>query len=204
MNTNASSDNLPTNINKTQGNYAFIDSQNLNLGLKNIVKNKLGKVLHSGWDLDFARFRIFLKDKYKVKKAFLFIGFMPGNEKLYQYLQEAGYICIFKPTLAIKSDGKNKIKGNCDAELVLHSMIEIDNYNKAIIVSGDGDFYCLIEYLKEKNKLEKVLIPNQFTYSSLLKKFTKNLTYLNIAEIAKKLKNPRNLSTDTFGKRGKS
>jgi hypothetical protein len=141
MNTNASSDNLPTNINKTQGNYAFIDSQNLNLGLKNIVKNKLGKVLHSGWDLDFARFRIFLKDKYKVKKAFLFIGFMPGNEKLYQYLQEAGYICIFKPTLAIKSDGKNKIKGNCDAELVLHSMIEIDNYNKAIIVSGDGDFY---------------------------------------------------------------
>ncbi|MBL7158947.1 hypothetical protein ISS85_00520 [Candidatus Microgenomates bacterium] len=38
-------------------NYAFIDSQNLNLG-----------VLSQGWRLDFARFRVYLKEKYKVEK----------------------------------------------------------------------------------------------------------------------------------------
>ena len=62
---------------KTENNYAFIDSQNLNLGVKS-----------QGWKLDFARFRIFLKDKYKVKKVFLFIGYVAGNEILYTSLQK--------------------------------------------------------------------------------------------------------------------
>ncbi len=61
-----------------------------------------------------------------------------------------------------------KVKGNVDAELVLHSMIELANYNQAVIVSGDGDFYCLIEYFISQNKLKKVLVPNQRSYSSLL------------------------------------
>src|SRR3989339_126057 len=122
-----------------ENNYAFIDSQNLNLGVRS-----------RGWVLDFSRFRIFLRDKYGVGKAYLFIGYVPGNQMLYTELQKAGYICIFKPTLEIKEDGKIKIKGNVDAELVLHTMIEYPNYQKAIIVSGDGDFYCLFEYL-DKN-----------------------------------------------------
>ncbi|MDI6800384.1 MAG: NYN domain-containing protein, partial [Actinomycetota bacterium] len=117
-----------------QNIYAFIDSQNLNLAIKDC-----------GWELDFARFSIYLKDKYKVKKAFLFIGYVPGNESLYTYLQKAGYIVIFKPTLEIKDGDKRKIKGNVDAELVLHTMIEFPNYEKAIIISGDGDFYCLLD-----------------------------------------------------------
>jgi len=69
---------------KVGSNYAFIDSQNLNLG-----------VLDQGWKLDFARFRVYLRDKYNITKAFLFIGYVKGNEGLYKYLQESGYICIF-------------------------------------------------------------------------------------------------------------
>jgi uncharacterized LabA/DUF88 family protein len=136
-------------------NYAFIDSQNLNLAIREL-----------GWKLDFKRFRIYLKDKYGVEKAFLFIGYVEGNSSLYTYLQESGFICIFKPTLKNK-DGK--IKGNCDAELVLWSMIEFGNYEKAVIVTGDGDFYCLVEYLMQKSKLEVLLIPNEFKFSALLK-----------------------------------
>ena len=49
-------------------------------------------------------------------------------------------------------------------------MIEIPNYNKAIIVSGDGDFYCLVEYLQKKGKLGKIIVPNKY-YSSLLRKY---------------------------------
>ena len=123
-------------------NYAFIDSQNLNLG-----------ILDQGWKLDFARFRIYLKDKYKVGKAFLFIGYVMGNEARYSSLQTAGFHLIFKPTLEYKKNKKVVVKGNVDAELVLHSMIEYSNYDKAIIVSGDGDFHCLIKYLSEEDKL---------------------------------------------------
>jgi uncharacterized LabA/DUF88 family protein len=139
--------------------YAFIDSQNLNLGVRSL-----------GWKLDFARFRKFLLDKYKVEKAFLFIGFVEDNQLLYTYLQQSGYICVFKPTLRTSKHKKIEIKGNVDADLVLHAMIEFNHYNKAIIVSGDGDFHCLIEYLELKGKLLKVLVPNQ-KYSSLLSKF---------------------------------
>jgi len=151
-----------------QNNYAFIDSQNLNLGVQGM-----------GWCLDFAKFYIYLKDKYKIKKVFLFIGYMPGNESLYTYLQQAGYIVVFKPTLEYKKDGEAHIKGNVDAELVLHTMIEYDNFNKALIISGDGDFHCLIEYLRDKNKLFGVIIPNPRKYSALLRKFRKYFIYLD-------------------------
>lgn len=142
-----------------KNNYAFIDSQNLNLGVRS-----------QGWKLDFGRFRKYLLDKYAVKNAFLFIGFVPNNQLLYTSLQSAGFICVFKPTLEIKDNGGVKIKGNVDAELVLHTMIEYNNYDKAIIVSGDGDFYCLAEYLCIKNKLCKIIVPNK-KYSSLLRKY---------------------------------
>jgi len=106
------------------------------------------------------------KEKYGVTKAFLFIGYVEGNNQLYISLQSAGFLCIFKPTLIYK-DGSTK--GNCDAELVLNAMIEYPNYDKAIIVTGDGDFYCLVQYLLEKDKLSAILVPNRLKFSALLK-----------------------------------
>ena len=47
-------------------------------------------------------------------------------------------------------------------------MIEFDNYEKAVIVTGDGDFYCLVKYLIENDKLESNLVPNQKKFSALL------------------------------------
>lgn len=149
--------------------YAFIDSQNLNLGASKDLFNKRGNKIYSGWHLDFKKFRIYLKDKFRVSKAFLFIGKIDGNEKMYRQLKSYGYELIFKPTT---KDGSGKPKGNIDAELVLHSAaIEFNNYDKAIIVSGDGDFRCLHEYLLKNKKLLKILIPNRYSESSLLKKF---------------------------------
>lgn len=152
---------------KQDNNYAFIDSNNLNLSIKD-----------SGWGLDFAKFYTYLKDKYKTSKIFLFIGYVAGNESLYTFLQRVGYIVIFKPTLEYKKEGERFTKGNVDAELVLHAMIEYPNYNKAIIVSGDGDFHCLIEYLVEQGKLAYLMIPNSRKYSALLRKFRKYFVYL--------------------------
>lgn len=144
---------------QNKNNYAFIDSNNVYLSIKS-----------QGWSVDWKKFRVYLKEHYGVEKAFLFIGFIEGNNQMYIRLQEAGFICIWKPILNYK-DGT--VKGNVDAELVLHTMIQFPNFDKALIVTGDGDFYCLVQYLLEQNKLQTVLVPNRFKYSALLKKFAK-------------------------------
>ena len=149
---------------KKPSNYAFIDAQNVHLSIKRL-----------GWQIDDRKFRKYLSDKYNVQKAFLFIGFIATNEDLYKSLQEAGFVLIFKPILSVKG----QIKGNVDAELVLQTMIEYPNYDKAVIVSGDGDFHCLIKYLMQKNKLCKVIVPDEKRYSWLLRKFGPYLTAMN-------------------------
>ncbi|OGK38903.1 hypothetical protein A3F34_02005 [Candidatus Roizmanbacteria bacterium RIFCSPHIGHO2_12_FULL_44_10] len=150
--------------------YAFIDSQNLNLGTrKDIYRGK--KLLYKGWKLDYRKFRKYLNDKFRVTKAFLFIGYIDRNKQLYADLRSFGYSLVYKPTT---TDNHGKPKGNVDAELVLHAAaIEFPNFDKAVIVSGDGDFYCLHEYLEKKNKLHSIIIPNIKSESSLLKKFQK-------------------------------
>jgi uncharacterized LabA/DUF88 family protein len=137
--------------------YAFIDAQNLNLGVKS-----------QGWKMDWRKFRQYLRNKYNISEAYLFIGYKPGNQELYTHLQKNGYLVILKPTMELPG---GKVKGNVDAELVLHTMVQYKNYDKAIIISGDGDFFCLVEYLAKNNKLLHVLTPNR-DYSKLFKPFS--------------------------------
>lgn len=149
-------------------NHAFIDSQNVHLGVR-----------EQGWLLDWMRFRVYLRDKYNVAQAHIFIGYRQSNESLYTALQKAGYILIFKPTLEFRSGKRTITKGNVDAELVLHTMIEYPNYHQAVIVSGDGDFHCLIRHLLEHGKLRRLIVPNLYKYSRLLREFSLHITYLN-------------------------
>lgn len=127
----------------------------------------------------------------------MFIGYMSENESLYEYMHELGYLVVLKPTVDVtaapdagnkteKSQGnksgeekeKPAIKGNVDADLVLYAMKEIPNYEKAIIVSGDGDFLGLVEYLKEQGKLDHILTPN-WQYSSLFKPYEPQIVRLD-------------------------
>lgn len=155
--------------------YAFIDSQNLNLGTsKDIHKGR--KIIYRGWKLDYRKFRNYLSDKFRVQKAFLFIGFIKQNKNLYRRLKSYNYDLVFKPTV---KDSSGKAKGNIDAELVLHAAkIQYDKYDKAVIVSGDGDFYCLHVFLVENKKLLNIIIPNDKSESSLLKPFQKYKTFI--------------------------
>src|SRR5580658_7248899 len=116
-----------------QVTYAFIDSQNLNLGTSKDLLTKAGKRIYKGWKLDFRKLCVYLRDKYRVEKAILFIGYIKDNERLYKELRSCGYHLVFKPTT---KDGLGKPKGNIDAELVLHAAaIEWPNYSQAIIIS---------------------------------------------------------------------
>lgn len=163
--------------------FAFVDSQNLNLGTQRM-----------GWKLDWRKFREYLRENYNVSQAYLFIGYMSENEALYEHMHELGYLIVLKPTVDVSSmhldtpegeskkelskDDKPVIKGNVDAELVLYAMKEMPNYDKAVIVSGDGDFFSLAEYLISKNKLANILTPN-WQYSSLLKPFEDKIVRLD-------------------------
>jgi len=164
-----------TTRNKKPIVYAFIDSQNLNLGTsKNIYKNR--KLIYQGWKLDFKKFRKYLNDKFRDRKAFLFIGYIKQNKRLYRKLRSYGYELVYKPTV---KDNEGKPKGNVDAELVLYAAaIEYKNYDKAVIVSGDGDFRCLHEFLQKNGKLLRIIIPNAKSESSLLKPFQKYKTFI--------------------------
>jgi len=153
---------------KSQTVYAFIDSQNLNLGVRS-----------AGWQVDYKKFRLYLKNKHHVDKAFMFIGLVINNQKLYTRLQAAGFILVFKPTVRYFVNGKETVKGNVDAELVLHAAaIEYPNYDKAIIVTGDGDFACLVEFLADRDKLLHVFTPNN-KYSRLLKPYSQYIVELS-------------------------
>ncbi len=141
---------------KPQSNYAFIDGNNLHLTMVN-----------QGWALDYKRFRVYLSEHYGVAKAYYFIGYVPEMSDLYISLQSYGFVLVHKPVLKLK---EGKVKGNVDAEMVLQAMIDYTNYEKAVIVTSDGDFYCLVHYLQRMGKLEAVLAPCKAGCSHLLKK----------------------------------
>src|ERR1700690_79504 len=127
---------------------AYIDGANLHKGIADL-----------GWSLDYRRFRVWLKEKYKVDIAYLFIGLLPANKDLYTRLQEYGYILVYKE---VTFDGSGKAKGNCDADPVLKAVVDFyeQRLENAILVSSDGDYAVLVRFLQEKNKQPIVLSPS--------------------------------------------
>lgn len=151
-----------------QNNYAYIDGANLHRGIAGF-----------GWKLDYARLRVWLSDKYSVKNAYIFIGLIPKYKDLYKYLQECGFTLVFKEVVY---DGEGKAKGNCDADLVLQVACDTyeNKFDKAIIISSDGDYASLIKFLQEKNKLKTILSPSSPKRCSiLLKRIGAPITYLD-------------------------
>ena len=140
---------------KEKANYAFIDGQNLYQGVK-----------EQGWKLDYKKFRIYLKEKYKVDKAYLFMGYIAQNQVLYTDLRDQGYILKFKPVLHIDQGSK---QGNVDADLALNVAVYYREYAAAVLVTSDGDFDTTVKYLKKKDKLAIVLSPGEEKCSALLK-----------------------------------
>jgi uncharacterized LabA/DUF88 family protein len=97
-----------------------------------------------------------LGDKYNVSIAYYFLGYVEKYSNLYEGLQRDGYEVVnIEPT--ILPDGS--VKGNCDADLVCKALVDLYEYgyDKAVIVASDGDYKSLVEHLKNKGKLERVI-----------------------------------------------
>lgn len=154
---------------KPTHNYAYIDDANLYHGIAKL-----------GWKMDYARFRIWLSEKYDVKVAYLFTGFIPSYQKRYEDLGKCGFTIIHK---RIIRGSYGKVKGNCDAELVLQAVHDMhkNRYDQAIIVSSDGDFACLAKFLLNRKRLRVILSPSN-NCSILLIHTNAPITYLNEAK----------------------
>jgi len=140
-------------------NIAFIDGQNLHLGTK-----------ESGWAISHKKFRVYLRDKYKVTEAYYFLGFVSEAEQdLYDGLQKVGFILSFRDHSSALKGNK---KGNVDSDIVfgiMKKLVENEPFDKVFIVSGDGDYKKLVDFLIRKSKFGKMLFPNKKFASSLYK-----------------------------------
>lgn len=144
----------------------YIDGNNLYRAAKEL-----------GFTINYKKFRGWLRQKYNPKNVFLFIGLIPDRTSFYQYLQESGFILIFKQTISVEGS----IKGNCDAELVLKVVSDFytKNTDSFILITGDGDFGCLVEFLQENKVLDRVLAPDEKKCSFLIRNKNCEITFLN-------------------------
>ncbi len=155
-----------------ENNLAFIDGQNLYMGTRSE---------QPAWVVDLVGFRVYLSQKYKIQRAYYFLGFV--NEKyqdLYDSIQEAGFILKFREH---NSAMLGKKKGNVDSDIIFNIMKKLykkELFNKIVLVTGDGDYKMLVDFLIEEDKFEKILFPNKQFASSLYKELpNKYYDYLN-------------------------
>jgi len=130
-----------------------------------------------GHKIDYKRFRNWLRQKYNPEKVYIFIGLVPSRTSFYEHLQECGFILVFKQTVSVKGT----VKGNCDAELVLKAVSDFytKSYTSCFLLTGDGDFGCLVEFLRDNHSLHGVLAPDEKKCSILLKNKNVEITFLN-------------------------
>lgn len=163
-----------------ENNIAFIDGQNLHLGTT---------LSEEPWEVNLSKFKIYLEKKYNVKEAYYFLGYVQEiNQEIYSEIQKAGFILVFKqhnPAML------GKKKGNVDTDIVFEIMKKLyrkDDFEKIVLVSGDGDYKLLVDFLIEENKFKKILFPNRKYRSSLYKKLSNNyFTYLDDKDIKDKI-----------------
>jgi len=156
---------------KRANNYAFVDTQNLFMWAKS-----------DGWIVDWRKVRNYLKHRFDVSKAYLFIWYLEEQEDMYEFMESCWFELIHKPV----SELKWETKWNVDAELVLQAMIDYEKYDKAVIVTWDGDFTCLVRHLESKKKLLRLLVPTD-KWSSRLLKEASNKKITTLSRMSRKL-----------------
>jgi uncharacterized LabA/DUF88 family protein len=148
--------NIPNNI-------AYIDGQNLFMGT---TKSE------PSWHIDLSRFRVYLKNKYGIEKAYYHLGYINDGEvyqNLYESIQSAGFVLVFREHNSAMMGAK---KGNVDSDIIFSAMKRLykkEDFDKILLVSGDGDYKSLVSFLISERRFCKLLFPNKKYASSLYK-----------------------------------
>ena len=138
-----------------KSNIAYIDGQNLRMGTLDTKPS---------WRIDLQRFRVYLREKYHVDKAFYYMGYVIDGDKyqrLYEHIQESGFILVFREH---NSAMIGKKKGNVDSDMILDAMKRLylkEKFDQIVLVSGDGDYKGLVDFLIEKKQIWQGTISKQ-------------------------------------------
>jgi uncharacterized LabA/DUF88 family protein len=131
--------------NKKTAVYTYIDASNIIYGTRD-----------EGWKVDFRKLYKYLKERYYCKNIYYFAGFEEGKikqQKFYKILRRIGYTLVLKPVkIYIQPDGNKVRKANCDVDLTFYAMRDKGEFNKFILLSGDGDFEILLKYFVDIKK----------------------------------------------------
>ncbi|MFA6463646.1 MAG: NYN domain-containing protein [Candidatus Paceibacterota bacterium] len=161
-------------------NIAFIDGQNLYMGTKTCDQS---------WEVNLSKLKFYLERKYNVSEVYYFLGYVQNeNEELYDEIQKSGLVLKFREH---NSAMLGKKKGNVDSDIIFSVMKRLykkEDFDKVVLISGDGDYKMLVDFLIEENKFEKILFPNRKYASSLYKKLgRKYFAHLEDLDIKKKI-----------------
>jgi uncharacterized LabA/DUF88 family protein len=152
-------------------NFAFIDGANLHLTYE-----------YLDWKLDYQKLRNYLKKKLDVVVAYYFIGKVKENEVIYTTLESYDYTVKLKdpsPYMTEEEDCPHckrviapkmlRHKSDCDSFMTLQVMSDLSIYDKAVLITSDGDFDNLVKKLLLQDKLRMVFAPCKDGCSWLLR-----------------------------------
>lgn len=93
------------------------------------------------------------KDVTENEAKLLLVSKHLARVRFYRKIEKFGYVLYLKPVKEYTSeDGTMKRKANCDVDMTFHLMREQNNFDRVVVLSGDGDFLPVLKYLKEKKK----------------------------------------------------
>lgn len=91
--------------------------------------------------------------------------------RFYIKIEKFGYNLILKPVKTFYDvDGLPVRKANCDVDMAFFLMRDKNAFDRAIILSGDGDFLPVLKYLKN-NKKEVLVLARADRTAREMKKF---------------------------------
>lgn len=128
----------------------------------------------AGWFADPKKILSFIEKEGTIVDAFYYIGQdAPPEAKQKAFLDalpSMGYTLVTKPikTIYDTKTGTTKRKANLDIEIVLDMFNTIENYDKAVLISGDGDFERALTLLRARGKQFTVLATDKFIARELL------------------------------------
>jgi uncharacterized LabA/DUF88 family protein len=138
--------------------YAFIDASNIIYGAR-----------AEGWFIDYKKLFDYLKKKFKVSKIYFYFGKNDKNTKQVKFLQKLKSFGYTLRAKQIKWYGR-RMKANCDVDLTMDMLLLKGKYNRAVVLTGDGDFLPLFEHLKKIGKKITIIAFSKRT-SQDLKRF---------------------------------
>lgn len=154
------------------------------------VQNTHQRTVEQWWLIDWSRFFIYLKEKYKVDIIYYAVGYISKHQDLYEYLHSIWYTLLYKKTL-ILPDGT--IKGNVDIDIAIQSMLDLCRnwLEKAYLITNDGDYNTLVQTFMDEWVLWWLIAPCEKTTSKLLKEM--RCIILDLQDVKSKIqKTPTN------------